>query len=497
MKRLHHFFAIVIGTILFTCWSWQLPSLFNLSAKSIVPPVELAQDFSTPINESETSAPPEQLDNLAMYLQGDQLYRKGNKVGAEEIYRQVKPEFKEIEITQIPEPIYEAEMLEAETLELWNKAKPFVENKKENEAIPLLKKVVESEPGFIPGQIALAQMLEEDGDEDEAIELLEELVALYPDSAEVVMAFVMMLVDEKKRLEASIAARQFSILYLDHPQAGEFKEIAEEQLKKFEKSRRRNSIIGGIGNIVLGTVMGDAPWSSLDSAVESVKIVQLMLADEAEFGAKIAEGYKQKLSLVEDPEIMDYVTQLGLEVSKLMGRDFEYEFNIVRDSKINAFALPGGKVFVNTGAILAARSQAELAGLLGHEVAHSVLSHGMQSVFRNNFLSQFKGKVPLGDFALGLISLNYSRNQERSADILGTRVLATAGYAADGLRNLMETMGENSEESEEIQIEYFSSHPASESRVRYLEELIQRNGYNRYALEGVDKHLEIQQKLKG
>ncbi|MEO1404052.1 MAG: M48 family metalloprotease, partial [Cyanobacteria bacterium J06635_1] len=101
-------------------------------------------------------------------------------------------------------------------------------------------------------------------------------------------------------------------------------------------------------------------------------------------------------------------------------------------------------------------------------------------------------QVPFGDFVSGLLSLHYSREQEKQSDILGTRVLSTAGYAADGLRNFMATLGANTTSE---QLEYFSSHPASASRVEYLESMIQRNGYNRYALEGVDRHSEIQARL--
>ncbi len=493
MKRLQRFLAIVMGAILFTAGIAYLPSQLSFTAQSISPPIQQAQGISSPINDSDTSAPSEPVDDLALFLEADQLYRQGDTIAAEEIYRQVKPEFKKIELREIPEPIYEEELLEAETLALWNQAKPYVEKEKEDEAIPILKKIVEQEPGFIPGQIALAQMLEEEGDEKEAFALLDELATLYPDSAEVIMALVVMFSEESKHLEAAIAAREFSILYLDHPQAEEFKKLAEEELEKFTRSRKRRSVLGGIAGTAASVLLGGKSVES--QVVDAIKIAQLMLTDEAEMGAKLAEEYKKKLSLVEDPEIMDYVKQLGLQMSQSMGRDFDYEFYVVRDSSINAFALPGGKIFVNTGAILATHSQAELAGLLAHEAAHSVLSHGLQGVFINNFLKQFTGEIKLVDFALGLISLKHNRNQERAADILGTRVLATGGYAADGLRNLMVTMGENSD-PENTKIEYLSTHPASDSRVRYLEELIQRNGYNRYALEGVDKHSDIQKQLR-
>jgi predicted Zn-dependent protease len=78
---------------------------------------------------------------------------------------------------------------------------------------------------------------------------------------------------------------------------------------------------------------------------------------------------------------------------------------------------------------------------------------------------------------------------EQQADILGTRILAASGYAADGLRNLMVTL---KKEQPEFPITFLSSHPDTDNRIRYLENLIQRNGYNRYAYEGVARHAQIQ-----
>ena len=121
-----------------------------------------------------------------------------------------------------------------------------------------------------------------------------------------------------------------------------------------------------------------------------------------------------------------------------------------------------------------------------------MLSHGVQSVLRDGAINQLGAEVPIGEFLAKVVTSDFSRQQEKQSDILGTRVLSTAGYAADGLRNFMATLGAQTQSS---QAEYLSSPPAPPTRVRYLEELIQRNGYNRYALEGVDKHSAIQAKL--
>ncbi|MGK7890817.1 MAG: M48 family metalloprotease [Leptolyngbyaceae cyanobacterium] len=490
MKPIQRFCLVSLMALLLTVFTGTQPRLFNAIARSH-PPIHVAQSLNdlTPILQR---LPPSVRDRLTTFISGDERYRQGDAEGAATFYRQVKPDFG-TSAAQIVEPIYEADALSPEGLAAWEQAQLAIEEDEEAAAIQALQTVVEAEPGFIPAPVQLAEVLMDEKEEEAAIAVLEQAATLHPYSAEIIMAQVETLADEKEYLEASIAAREFALINLDHPQAPEFQALADEYFGKFSRRQRRRSVFGAAINLGAGVLTGDrVPWESWSSAVETAELVEMMLASESEFGASLAAEYRQQLPLVEDPDVVDYVTQLGMEMAQLMGRDFDYEFYVVRDSVMNAFALPGGKIFVNSGLILGTNSQAELAGVLAHEAAHSVLSHGIQSFFRDDMLSQLADEVPLGEFATGLLSLQYSRNQERQADILGTRVLATAGYAADGLRNFMATLVASTDSSPP---EYLSTHPASASRVEYLEELIQRNGYNRYALEGVDQHLAIHAKL--
>ncbi|MEL6248531.1 MAG: M48 family metalloprotease [Cyanobacteria bacterium J06627_15] len=459
MKRVKHLVLAALSLVLVTVWN--------------LPLAVQAQD-----------------SRLATFIQADGLYRSGDVAAAEQLYRQVKPAFSTPSTATVPEPIYDAAALSPGSAVYWNNAQGAIAAGNDSLVITSLQLLTENQPEFLPATLQLTEVLNGQDRRSEAIEALDRAVTLYPYSAELVMAQAQTLAAAGMHLEASISAREFATLYPDHPQAGEFARLAEEQLDRFMSNRQRDNIVGGALNIFGGILTGNrVPWGSLNEAMETYEIINLMASDEKEFGARIAAEYAAQLPLVDDPVVNDYVTQLGLEVARLMGRDFDYEFFVVRDNSLNAFALPGGKIFVNTGAILAANSQAELAGVLAHEAAHSVLSHGLQSVFRDDLIAQLGSEVPLGDFVANMLSLHYSRQQERQSDILGTRVLATAGYAADGLRNFMATLGANTTSN---QPEYLSSHPASASRVEYLETLIQRNGYNRYALEGVDRHSEIQ-----
>ncbi|NER37660.1 MAG: M48 family metalloprotease [Oscillatoria sp. SIO1A7] len=92
------------------------------------------------------------------------------------------------------------------------------------------------------------------------------------------------------------------------------------------------------------------------------------------------------------------------------------------------------------------------------------------------------------------MSRRYSRQHERQSDILGTRVLSGANYAADGVRNLMMTLDDLY--GDKAPPRWLSTHPPSSDRVEYLEDLIETAGYNRYAYEGVTKHAQIQNRVK-
>src|SRR5919202_4857363 len=220
----------------------------------------------------------------------------------------------------------------------------------------------------------------------------------------------------------------------------------------------------------------------------------MLLRGESAVGDSIANQVKRQVPMTDDEAVLNYVREVGNKVSVVSGRnDFEYEFYVVMDDRLNAFALPGGKVFVNAGAILKTRSEAELAGLLAHELSHAVLSHGFQLVTQGNLTANVTQFVPYGGVLGNLLVLDYSRDMERQADNLGTRILASSGYAADGMRNLMVTL--QKQERDAGVFAWLSSHPDTKERISNLENIIERNGYNRYAYEGVARHLEIQKRV--
>ena len=426
-------------------------------------------------------------------LKADRLYQQGKRTEAEKLYRQVKKPFaKDSKNSNFPEPINDPEQLSPAGKVYWREAQAGFQDTRrlESKIFVPLQLLSEKNPEFVPGHILLAQALEKYNKPKEAREVLERASSLFPYNPDVAKARVKALEADEQWLEASIAARQFAIVNPNHSENAEFVNIADKNSGRFRGSLNNQilttAILGGLGGLLTGDFKS--------SAFQAVELAQLMLKGESAMGAQFANGYKQQLPLVEDEIVQSYINTIGQDIAKLMGRsEFNYEFYVVQDDSLNAFALPGGKVFINTGSILNTNSEAELAGLIGHEVGHAVLSHGYQRIANDSLLANLKAVIPFGNFFTTLVSRDYSRGNERQSDIIGSRALASYGYAADGLRGFMQTLHERYGSSGQS---YASTHPSSKERVRYLEDLITSSGYNRYAFEGVEKHSLIQKRVR-
>ncbi len=480
-------------------YSLKVSNLEPLSVSN--PPQNQKEKVETEKNIQTLEQELKRSERFVLLAQADQYYKAGNRVKAEQLYRQVKRPF-EVHSEQILKPLTHPKQLVPEAQSLWMQSQAAFSETSESS---LLQQFIRQYPEFIPAHLLLAEAYKKQNKTKQSLNVLEQATSLFPDSYELILAQVQALEADKQYLEASIAARQFTLIQPEHPQTPALTESADQNLKRFqgrlEGQMVRRGILGTAvrvgGCVLLG---GCNPVGAIVG--EGVRMGSLLVQGESGIGSQIAGIYKRQLPMVQEGEIVDYVSELGNKIAKYMGRsDFQYEFYVVKDNNLNAFALPGGKVFINTGAILKTNSEAELAGLLAHEVSHSVLSHGFKRVITSNLYNNLgqvvnaalNNTVPLGNIIANLVNLDYSRDQERQADLVGTRVLATCGYAADGLHNLMVTLAK--EKGSSGGLSFFSTHPATNERVAYIEELIQRNGYNRFAFEGVEKHAKIQDKI--
>lgn len=425
--------------------------------------------------------------------EADRFYKKGDLQTASQIQQKVKPGFPAAQA--IPTAETDLAKLDSKAQKYWKTANQAIaEEPEEDEAIDgrifePLENLVAEYPQFVPGHILLANTYNLYDDRDNALSVIETASGMYPGRDDVLDTKIDLLLADGKPLEASIAAREFAYSYPDYHKTPAYKQSADEYFKQYQKKLKSkittSGVLGGIGQIATGNEAG------------GLQVGQALLAGENSAGTSFAQSVKAQSTMVSNTRQLEYVDSVGQKLAKLMGRDeFTYEFNIVDDPTPNAFALPGGKVFFHTGILKMMNSEAELAGVLSHEIAHSVLSHGYKqigesaltgtasSIFSSIVGNEVGVAAKIGE---ALLSKKFSRNDEKQADVLGLRVLDAAGYSADGLYNVMAKLNQLSEKAN-FADSLLSSHPAPKDRMQYLEELIQTKGYNRYGYEGVEAY---------
>jgi Zn-dependent protease with chaperone function len=208
-------------------------------------------------------------------------------------------------------------------------------------------------------------------------------------------------------------------------------------------------------------------------------------------GKQNALQAEKQLPLCNSPKVDAYLTQLGMKLVAHLdthGATYPWEFHCVNDRAINAFALPGGYVFVNRGAIEAADNEAQLAGVMAHEISHVALRHGTNQASKAQATQGvlgiagglFGGGVSgamleqLGSFAAGGVLLRYSRNAETQADISGTQVLYDSGYDPRAMAQFFEKL--ETETKGKNPPEFFSDHPNPDHRVDRVDQEITKLG---------------------
>lgn len=431
---------------------------------------------------------------LELLREGDALWQMGLRREAEARYRLAKAPFDEVDVVEVPPLVTEPEALPPEGQVYWREAEAGRSQNSRPRMESALRLLTQQHPEFVLGHLRYAEVLAAGDRSNEALAVLERAVGLYPDSAELVQARVAALATNGQLVEAAIAARQFALMYPDDPAAAEFEALAAQHARTFRNRLERDLRAGAIANLLTGA-LGFALTGNLFGPISSIQTGIALLRGEENVGEAIARRAARQLPLIQDEAVNAYVNDMGQRLAAMTGRsEFEYEFFIIRDRSLNAFALPGGKIFINAGAILKARSEAELAGLIAHELAHTSLSHGFQLAVDANTLGNAFQLIPYGGYVANLLYFNYSRDMERQADAFGTRLLASAGYAADGLHGLMVTLAK--QERRVAPFEWLSTHPDTRERQRNIERQIRQNGYNRYAYEGIDRHAAMRLRVQ-
>ena len=202
--------------------------------------------------------------------------------------------------------------------------------------------------------------------------------------------------------------------------------------------------------------------------------------EEWEAGRQLEAQLAQQLPLTNDRTLTSYVNSIGQAMARQtqLG-DRRWRFYVVRDDAINAFNVPGGLVYINTGLIENAGSAGELAGAIAHEVAHGAARHGTQRLSAAQEVNVLAGAVGVGSGVEGIAAqiaaqgafASFSRSDEREADEMGVAIMARAGYDPDGLADLLERLASQERGGG---IALFRSHPLSADRMETVRQLARR-----------------------
>ncbi len=208
-----------------------------------------------------------------------------------------------------------------------------------------------------------------------------------------------------------------------------------------------------------------------------------------------------------DKEVREYVKKIGLSIAQKTPRKLPYEFFITNSSVVNAFALPGGKIVITRGIFLLFDEECELAGVLGHELGHVNARHHARFLEKQmglSFLLQI-GALLLGgetltervilrlaEMGATLLSLKFSRDQEREADHLGVQFAARVGYDPRCMIKVFEKL---KKEEKERPPEWLSTHPLPENRIKEIAALIEKLGITRNLKRNSEEFKRIKEKL--
>ncbi len=211
------------------------------------------------------------------------------------------------------------------------------------------------------------------------------------------------------------------------------------------------------------------------------------LEKEIALGKSLAEEVERTSRIVNDPLIAEYVNRIGQNLARNSDSKIPFYFKVIDSEQVNAFALPGGYLFVNTGLLLKAETEGEVAGVLAHEIAHVAARHGTRQASRGQIANM--ATIPLiilsgGSWtgygiaqAAGMVIpigfLQFSRGFEREADFLGLQYLYASGYDPVAFIDFFERLQSLEKRKPGTLAKVFSSHPMTDDRIEAAQKEIQ------------------------
>jgi predicted Zn-dependent protease len=216
----------------------------------------------------------------------------------------------------------------------------------------------------------------------------------------------------------------------------------------------------------------------------------LTVTDEEKMARSFLKVIYSYYDIIEDPVVADYVSKIGNRIVAGLDKPlFNYHFYVIKTDPYNAFAIPAGYIFINSGLLMAMENEEELAGILAHEIAHVNARHISQKIERSKKIGWARmagmaagvlmGVAGAGDAAQAVTrgsaaaaqtaELSYSRENEMQADQLGLNYLADAGYGGEGLLKILKKMRSKQWFDSNQVPTYLMTHPAVDDRIAYID----------------------------
>lgn len=205
----------------------------------------------------------------------------------------------------------------------------------------------------------------------------------------------------------------------------------------------------------------------------------ISIEEEWQLGEQLSQDVAKQVRLSNDPTLNSYVSGMGQRIVAQTPAPFNqlpWHFHVVEDPAINAFAIPGGHIYVHTGLIANADNAAELAGVMAHEISHVTARHSTEMITRQYGLSVLAGLVlgqdpgALAQIAAQIVAggalARFSREAEEEADERGIQAMAAAGYNPIGMATMFEELLEHQKGNPGRVEQFFSTHPLTEERAR-------------------------------
>lgn len=222
---------------------------------------------------------------------------------------------------------------------------------------------------------------------------------------------------------------------------------------------------------------------------------------DVQLGQESAAQVRKQMTVINDPVLTDYVNRVGKRLvasQEAQESGFPFTFEVVADPSINAFALPGGPMFINTGLLKAVDNEAQLAGVMGHEMSHVILRHGTNQASKRNLIelpaalaAQMTGKGSmmgqLAQLGIGLGAnsalLSFSRSAENQADLTGSHLMAEAGYDPMELAHFFSKLSSPGKGMTGSLAQFMSDHPNPGNREQAIEREARALGPQKYGSE--------------